>query len=179
MSALKQIKYGCFAYLQESEAINKVIIDGFNQYEADPLTHKSHFFEGRYENVYIKREKIPELQRVIEQAILYVAEILDVAADSLQCGFWFNAMQDGDVTIAHTHDDDDELMSGVYYVEVAENSGQLLLGVCPNQVVVEPEAGKMVFFRPNIIHEVSKNCSGRQRLSIGMNFGLKSEFKSE
>ncbi|MCK4710140.1 MAG: hypothetical protein KAU21_16095, partial [Gammaproteobacteria bacterium] len=72
-----------------------------------------------------------------------------------------------------THDDDDELMSGVYYVTVPESSGQLLLGIAGHHITIEPEAGKMVFFKPNVIHEVSKNLSTHHRLSIGMNFGLK------
>ncbi|MDH5517923.1 MAG: 2OG-Fe(II) oxygenase [Gammaproteobacteria bacterium] len=179
MSTLTQIKYGHVGWLQNSAGINKNIMAGFKQYADQQLTHKSHFFEGRYENIYIDREKIPELQLLIAQATAYVAEILETDAESLQCGFWFNSMQHGDVTIAHTHDDDDELMSGVYYVEAPENSGQLQLGVGPNLLEIEPEAGKMVFFRPDIIHQVSRNCSSRQRLSIGMNFGLKKEFKPE
>lgn len=173
------MKYGYFAFLEKPETVNERIIAGFKAFEAEPLTRKSHFFEGRYENIYIETAKIPDLIPVIEQAIVYVAEILSQPADQLQCGFWFNSMQAGDVTIAHTHDDDDELMSGVYYLEVPENSGSLLLGVHDKQLIVEPEAGKMVFFRPNLIHQVTENLSGQQRLSIGMNFGLKKEFKSE
>ncbi len=179
MAALNQIKYGYFAYMPDAKMINGQIISGFKQNVDEPSTNKTHFFEGRYENVYIKRENIPELKQVIEQAISYVAEILAIEADKLQCGFWFNSMQSGDVTIAHTHDDDDELMSGVYYVEVPANSGQLLLGISNKQQVIEPEAGKMVFFKPNLIHEVTKNLSASHRLSIGMNFGLKDEFKPE
>jgi len=179
MLSLTKIKYGHTGQMASADELNKKIADGFLKYREDPLTNKTHFFEGRYENVYIDRDKIPEMRQVIEQAIAFAAEILGIERHKLQCGFWFNSMNSGDMTIAHTHDDDDELLSGVYYVEVPENSGQLCLGVAKNQLKVTPEAGKMVFFSPNLIHEVSPNLSDRHRLSIGMNFGLKEEFKSE
>lgn len=178
-NALHKLKYGHYAYFSDSTALNKKIIEGFHLYEGHSSVNKTHFFEGRYENIYIDREHIPELHQVIEQAISAVAEVLGIAANTLQCGFWFNSMQSGDVTQPHTHDDDDELMSAVYYVEVPENSGQLLLGVAKNQLIVEPEAGKLVMFKPNVVHEVTKNMSAHHRLSIGMNFGLKDEFKED
>ncbi|MDH5426450.1 MAG: 2OG-Fe(II) oxygenase [Gammaproteobacteria bacterium] len=179
MSELKKIENAYFAYLSGAEEVNPKIISGFRQYIDDAQTNKTHFFEGRYENIYIEREKIPELSQIIDQAIKYVAEILAIPAQQLQCGFWFNSMNSGDVTLPHTHDDDDELMSGVYYVEVPENSGQLLLGAGDKLEKVDPEAGKMVFFKPDLRHQVSENKSAFHRLSIGMNFGLKDEFKTE
>jgi len=179
MSELIPIKYAHYTYLADAEDINASVAAGFEQYKDAGDTKKTHLFEGRYENVYIERALIPALEPVIERAIKSVASILEIDADKLQCGFWFNSMQPGQVTIAHTHDDDDELMSGVYYIEVPENSGNLLLGVGANQACVEPEAGKMVFFSPALIHQVTENKSDQHRLSIGMNFGLKAEFKIE
>lgn len=179
MSELTKIKYGHFAYMPDAVVLNEKIMQGFEQYNDDVLTEKSHYFEGRYENIYIKREKIPELNQLIEQAIEYVAQILELDAEQLQCGFWFNSMESGHVTLPHRHDDDDELMSAVYYVQVPKNSGNLLLGEAEQQISIEPEAGKMVFFKPDLIHQVSENLSDRHRLSIGMNFGLKDEFKTE
>jgi len=179
MSELIPIKYAHYTYLSDAADINASIVAGFEQYKDAADTKKTHLFEGRYENVYIDREHIPALGRVIEQATKHVACILNMDASKLQCGFWFNSMQPGQVTIAHTHDDDDELMSGVYYIQVPENAGNLLLGVGENQACVEPEAGKMVFFSPALIHQVTENKSDQHRLSIGMNFGLKAEFKIE
>lgn len=173
MTELNKIKYAHFAYLTAANELNDQILDGFGRYKDQPEIKKTHLFADRYENIYIDREQIPEIKQVIEQAIKYVAEILAIDAVKLQCGFWFNSMQPGDVTQPHTHDDDDELMSGVYYIEVPKNSGQLIIGVAGHHSVVEPEAGKYVFFKPNVIHEVTENLSAAHRLSIGMNFGLK------
>ena len=173
MNRLNKIKHGYFAYLPAAEDLNDSIIEGFRDYEDDSSTRKTHYFKGRYENIYIDRAKIPALDAVISQATEYAATILELKTEQLQCGFWFNSMQSGHVTIAHTHDDDDELLSGVYYVEVPQNSGQLLLGASGKQETIEPEAGKMVFFKPDLLHEVTTNLSEHHRLSIGMNFGLK------
>lgn len=179
MSELTKIKYAHYAYMSASSGLNRALVEGFNRHQDSPLIKKTHYFGDRYENIYIEREKVPEINQVIEQGIFYVSEILDVAVEKLQCGFWFNSMQKGDVTQPHTHDDDDELMSGVYYVEAPKQSGQLIIGVQGHESIVEPEAGKFVFFKPNVIHQVSENLSDDHRLSIGMNFGLKDEFKIE
>lgn len=179
MPVLKKIKYAHVTYLTGVDALNQKILAGFDKHKNSPIIKKTHYFEERYENIYIDQADIPELNQIIETAIDCVAEILEIEAAKLQCGFWFNSMQKGDVTQLHTHDDDDELMSGVYYIEVPLNSGHLNLGSTGRHVVVEPEAGKMVFFKPNMIHEVTENLSDAHRLSIGMNFGLKDESKSE
>ncbi len=179
MPELTKIKYAYIAHMPAADELNRGIVESFNAHQDSPLIKKTHYFGDRYENIYIEREEIPEIDQIIEQAILYVSELLDVAVEKLQCGFWFNSMQKGDVTTPHTHDDDDELMSGVYYIQAPKQSGQLIIGIKGYQSVVEPEAGKFVFFKPNVIHEVSENLSDDHRLSIGMNFGLKNEFKSE
>lgn len=179
MPVLTKIKYAHKGYLPDAKALNKEIAEHFATLNDDPLTEKTHFFEGRYENIYIDRDKIPAIKPVIERAIQYAAEILEIDADKLQCGFWFNSMNQGDVTLPHTHDDDDELLSAVYYVEVPDQSAQLCLGISGHQEIVNPEEGMMVFFSPSLIHQVTENLSSQQRLSIGMNFGLKKEFKSE
>ena len=91
--------------------------------------------------------------------------------DELQAGCWFNHMPPGAVTTLHSHDDDDELLSAVYYVSVPENSGSLVIHQHDEQHVITPVEGKFVFFAPDVAHEVSENLSTRERLSIGINFG--------
>ena len=39
------------------------------------------------------------------------------------------------------------------------------------RTLVQPEPGMLVFFGPEVPHEVSVNRSGGHRLSVGMNFG--------
>ena len=80
-------------------------------------------------------------------------------------------MAPGDVTTAHTHDDDDELLSGVYYVRVPENSGKLVIHEAGRREEIEPEQGMFIFFSPQTLHEVTRNDSDEIRVSVAFNFG--------
>ena len=150
-------------------------IDEFLQQQltsASDALHKTHFFHGRYENIYINRNSHPELKQLVNEALDVAANILEINADKLSVGFWFNYMPPGHVTTLHTHDDIDELLSGVIYVSVPEHSGNLVLKVKDEEIELEPVQGNYVFFDPSTPHAVNKNCSDKSRLSIGMNFGL-------
>ena len=101
------------------------------------------------------------------------SNILATDAALLKVGFWFNEMDRGDITTAHTHDEDDELLSGVYYINVPDYSGDLILGdvAKTNAIRIAPEAGVFIFFSPSQLHSVEKHQSDQMRLSIGMNIG--------
>jgi len=73
--------------------------------------HKTHYFAGRYENIYLERDSIPGLDVILNAAQAQAAQLLSCEKHELQLGFWFNLMQQGDVTLPHSHDDDDELLS--------------------------------------------------------------------
>ena len=152
-------------------AFNQRLMDAFLARKNGPDVRKTHLFHGRYENIYLPRDCCPELPVMLEEARRAAEEIVGVGP--LAVGFWFNEMPPGHRTTAHTHDDFDELLSGVYYVVTPADSGNLRIGSGPDQRVVQPEAGKMVFFPPDLVHEVEQNQSTETRLSIGMNFGLK------
>lgn len=150
-------------------------IDDFLQQQLDSPTdriHKTHFFNGRYENIYMKRDSHPELQLLISEAVENAADILQMNSNELSVGFWFNLMPPGHDTTLHTHEDLDELLSGVIYLTVPENSGNLILFKDEQQIELEPVAGNYLFFDPATPHSVSVNHSNQSRLSIGMNFGL-------
>lgn len=132
-------------------------------------TRKSHYFDGRFENIYVNRQNSRALQQVLQVAEQAAQEIS--GRGPLQTGFWFNDMPPGHKTTPHTHDDGDELLSGVYYVTTPQHSGNLLLGSGNDRLVIEPRAGLMVFFSPSLLHEVETNHSPESRISIGMNFG--------
>lgn len=136
-----------------------------------PSTHKSHFFEQRYENIYIDSERIPAVATVLSRALQIGAQLLQCGAAGLRVGFWFNIMSEGNVTLPHTHDDDDELLSGTYYVQVPERSGKLLLRPGSAQKIIVPQAGYFVFFHPQTVHEVTQHQHQTPRVSIGFNIG--------
>lgn len=159
------------AYLDNHTDINQRLLAGLTQYIDDKTTRKSHDFNGRYENIYISQKLIPELSLILETVNNYAADILNCSSSDLKAGLWFNVMNPGDSTTLHKHDDDDELLSAVYYVSVADNSGTLILDKPPVQSQVTPEEGLFVFFPPNMPHEVTENMSDKCRVSLGINIG--------
>ena len=157
------------------EARHQAIIEGFRRHHRRDDIKKTHLFNGRYENIYLDSRHIPSLTTLIATATAHAEALTGV--EGLRCGFWFNYMPPGAVTTLHRHDDDDERLSGVYYLEVPAHSGELVL---PAQKLagrdfphsrISPRAGRFVFFPPQRLHEVSRNRSTRARLSVGMNFG--------
>ena len=162
--------------LPESVELNKAIQQQFYDTADAEETVRSHFFAGRYENIYLTLEQVPAMQTVIEQATQFANDILR-GNETLQVGFWFNAMAPGDITQLHRHDEYDECLSGVYYIEVPEDSGELVLHEASGEIRVTPVPGRFVFFAPDVPHEVTENKSTSSRLSVGMNFGVKQSWK--
>ena len=80
-------------------------------------------------------------------------------------------MHQGDVTTLHRHDDDDELLSAVYYVQADEASALFRLHNNGQVSDVAPVAGRFMFFNPALPHEVTEHHSMMPRISIGINFG--------
>ena len=150
----------------------------FLNHQDDEGVVKTHLFEDRYENIYLNEQHIPELKSLLKEAVRLAGEILNIK--HLCAGYWFNYMPPGATTTLHTHDDDDELLSGVYYVNVPEDSGNLIIydetkSANKKRIEIQPTAGEFIFFKPDAPHEVSKNNSSQHRLSIGFNFGLKEQ----
>jgi hypothetical protein len=157
-------------FMPDSIEINRQIMQAYKPLREQDMVKRSHFFGGRYENLYIEREKIPAIGLVLEQAEHYARSILQWAPQ-IRSGFWINDMGPGQVTSEHDHDDYDEMLSGVYYVQVPQNSGELIIVDKHSRTLVTPQAGMFVFFAPTVVHSVSMNNSAEQRISMGMNFG--------
>ena len=151
--------------------LNTALLKGFEQFAGAPETRRSHYFSGRYENIYISAEQLPAYAELLGIAREHAAAILGTSPQKLKAGGWFNAMGPGQATLMHSHDDNDEVLSAVYYVTAPDNSGVLVLMGDEGPVKVSPEAGSFVFFDAALDHEVSENRSDGLRLSIGMNFG--------
>ena len=114
---------------------------------------------------------MPELGVILQAAQAQAAAILGRESETLRLGLWFNEMKPGHKTLPHTHDDADELLSGVYYVTAPPRCGNLVLTDGDASVALKPQAGMFVFFPPDLLHEVEPNRSDETRLSLGMNFG--------
>lgn len=160
---------------KKTSKLNSILEAGFIKHQNDADVRKTHLFGGRYENIYLNEQHIPELVTLVNEAVSLAENILQIK--NLRVGYWFNDMPPGSTTTLHTHDDDDELLSGVYYVKVPKNSGNLIIFDNEEKIEITPAAGDFIFFKPNIRHQVSENHSLENRLSIGMNFGRNGDEK--
>ncbi|MBT3205364.1 MAG: hypothetical protein HOM14_10155 [Gammaproteobacteria bacterium] len=144
------------------------------QQDADIL-NKTHFFHDRYENIYLENCNNSDLNDLMSESLGFCAELLEVNKDELDIGYWFNLMAPGHVTTLHTHDNLNELISGVVYLTVPDDSGDLVLQTGDQEISLTPVTGNYIFFNPETPHLVTKNNSPTHRLSIGMNIGLKKD----
>ena len=157
--------------LQGSEDLNARLYDRFMQLQATDRIRQTHHFAGRFENTYIKATDIPDIAPVLNAMKQQAGQLLGVPAATLKAGFWFNAMEAGHRTSLHHHDENDELFSAVYYIRVAENSGDLVLHDAGKTVRIQPQEGKLVMFAPAVLHEVTAHRGTGLRLSVAVNIG--------
>lgn len=157
--------------LAQADTLNAALYERFLQLRGSDRVRETHHFGGRFENIYVDRADIPEINELLDVLRQQAAKLLAVPQETLKAGFWFNAMEPGHSTAMHHHDEDDELLSAAYYIRVPENSGELVLHDGDKQLRVHPRAGKLVMFAPATMHEVTVHEGTGLRLSVGMNVG--------
>lgn len=153
------------------EVLNRRLCACLLHLQPGDIVGRNHYLGGRYENLYVTLDSIPDMRVVLDLAIAQAAHLLHHPKRNLRLGWWINIMQPGNVTYPHTHDDDDELLSGVYYIDVPANSGNLVLLRGKHRIEIIPRAASYVFFAPDLLHEVTRNESPRPRISVGFNIG--------
>ena len=157
--------------LESPDKLNTSLYDRFVELSVSDRIRQTHHIGGRFENTYIEKEDIPDIAVLLAVVKQQAGQLLGVEADRLKAGFWFNAMETGHRTEPHHHDENDELLSAVYYIRVPGNSGDLILHEADKQVIIQPQEGKLVMFAPAVLHEVTENLSPEMRLSVAFNVG--------
>jgi hypothetical protein len=156
--------------LSRAETLNADLYSAFESMLDHPETRRSHHFHGRYENLYPPRNLIPAIEPLLSTVKTLATRIL-AADEDLRLGFWFNRMAPGDLTTLHCHDEDDELLSAVYYVRVPRCSGDILFRPVECVQRFSPVAGQLLFFPPDLLHEVEPHRGEGIRLSVAFNIG--------
>jgi hypothetical protein len=156
--------------LSDAPGLNRALLTGYLAHRDHPQTCRSHYFAGRFENVYIPESLIPALSRLLGVVRPVVSEAIGIAA-AMRQGVWFNAMSPGQRTTLHSHDGYDEWISAVYYVRVPSRSGDLVLHPPEGKVALAPREGDLLLFDPGVPHEVGEHLGRGLRLSVAMNFG--------
>ena len=157
--------------LAEPDKLNASLYQRYMELSGTDRVRQTHHFAGRFENTYIDAADIPDIATVLEVVKQQAGQLLGIPVDRLKAGFWFNAMEAGQRTTLHHHDENDELLSAVYYIRVPENSGELILHDADKQISIQPQAGKLVMFAPGVLHEVTAHSGTGLRLSVAMNVG--------
>jgi len=160
-------------HLDEHTRLNSRIVRAYERLREHPETRKTHLFHGRYENIYPPRAEFPEIEPLLDWILENCRKMLGPDNEEPGMAFWFNEMQAGDRTTLHTHNDDDELLSGVYYIEVPNHSGDIIFHSAGQKISFTPAAGDLFLFSPALPHEVGENRSHAMRLSVAFNVGIR------
>lgn len=158
-------------WLPNGDSINRRIADAFAGLEESDFERRTHFFDGRFENLYVQGNRLPGLDAVLRFARDQSTALIEGAPAQLRCGFWLNAMAPGQSTSIHSHEENDELLSGVYYVTAPITSGAIVFHDHPFETRVDPVPGMMLLFAPSLHHSVAPNRSNELRLSVAFNIG--------
>ncbi len=155
-------------HLPQAETINGPLLEAYWQLDRSAI-RQTHHFHGRFENTYVPLAQIPALQPVVDAGLAFACNLL--GRDQLRYGFWFNEMGPGQMTSRHNHDEDDELLSGCYYIQVPKRSGRFIAEEAGEEIPIQPKEGLFLFFSPSLMHAVEENLSQEIRLSVAFNFG--------
>ena len=139
----------------------------------------SHKINGRWENQYLSIQFLPQIKKIFHFACKVGKEMIDrsLIIPHKEMGlpmdeFWFNIASPGESTGWHDHKDR-SLLSGVYYLKVPENAGNINFreknGDQFREWQIRSQTGKMILFHSNMEHSVSKNKSSENRISIAFN----------
>ncbi len=154
-----------------AETFNPLIETAFAKLGDDDFERRSHYIGGRFENLYPAPDRLPEIDGLLGFVEASARAVLGPEAPTLRLGYWLNAMAPGQRTSEHSHEENDELLSAVYFVVTPPESGDLLFYDDPFEIRVTPEPGMLLLFPPGLAHAVEENRSEGLRLSIAFNCG--------
>ena len=79
---------------------------------------------------------------------------------------WSIEYTNGEGCMFHHHEKDDVKMSAIYYLQVGDESGNLIF---PDEgITIEPKENLFVMFNPDLVHGVEPSLDGR--ICIAMDF---------
>ena len=171
-------KFNCVEYFPKILDLyhDKIINSIYQNRESTTYSHK---INGRWENQYLSIQYFPELRKlfrtacregkvVLEKSLVVPYKELGLPMDE----FWFNIAGPGESTGWHDHKERSEL-SGVYYLHVPDNSGDIhfrkKIGDETFEWEIKSRTGKLILFDSNIEHSVPENKSKENRISIAFN----------
>lgn len=152
---------------------NKKLIQEYQN--AESFYDHSHWIAGRWENTYCPISLLPTARKLFQIAVEFLestcnkSTLIPHSVPGMENdGFWFNHMPPGSKTGLHDHKSG-AFLSGVYYIKVPENSGNIVFQVDSESKEIISEEGKMILFPPSLKHQVHENQSNEDRISLAFN----------
>ena len=142
-------------------------------------TTYSHKIKGRWENRYLETHYVPEVRVIFQTAESLAKDWTgqSVVVPHMGLGlpmdeFWFNLTKPGESTAWHDHKEN-AVISGVYYLQIPKDSGDIRFRKKEKEEWVEWEeksgTGKMILFDSSLEHRVKENKSLKNRVSLAFN----------
>ena len=78
--------------LDQPDRLNDALYERFMTLSGTDRARQTHFFAGRFENIYLDAADIPEIAVVLDVVRHQAGQLLDVPADRLKAGFWRTAV---------------------------------------------------------------------------------------
>ncbi len=178
------------------EPVNQAIRKEMAQLDWDKLDEENQSaFDSLHsfrEDRFIAIEDLPSIRIVLEYFICGCNDIArerkwDMTGHQLTLGnYWLHVTAPGELTQSHSHKP--TLLSGVYYIDKPENSGDLVFvdlnqfhdynpkslpgevdPITSPQVIFKGDEGTMFIFPAWLPHKVPRNNSDRDRVSASFN----------
>jgi uncharacterized protein (TIGR02466 family) len=123
-------------------------------------------------------------QKIIKEAYSFCKNLKNFNFSKIEfISLWANINYPNDINWPHTHDGD---IAGVYYVDVHENCGDLILDsysynlhnklafylASLHKKIITPHNDLLVLFDSNCWHSVTKNKSNKTRISMSFNLKI-------
>ena len=142
----------------------------------------THYINDRWENIYLSPQDIPSILPFLSFALSKALELFRGMLNPHQTliiphellgydknEFWFNVASNMQSTRMHNHIKE-AVVSGVFYLQVPKNSANLFFKSGKNnELEMEVEAGKIIYFPSELDHYIPENKSSDMRISLSFN----------
>ena len=145
-------------YQELNNELKKIILEFRKKYpESDNSNVKA--WHTHFDTHY----KEPKFKILIDKIMDVIEEFIKIKCNLTPLNFWVMEYEKGDHALKHNHWP--ATLSGVYYIDVEENSSPIIF---ENNFVIKPKNGMLLLFPSIVNHEVPPSKGKRIVASINL-----------